>query len=130
MTVVKKSILGPPNPFDDGVQGVDAGVTIGDLTASPIGTATHGDEAAYRAAQARALGEKPGGSAGFGLAGSTDSGFSTYAGDGGPADRDGDTPGNASGYGKGIAGSMPLSTRPYNGSDTPSETSEYGKEIG
>lgn len=130
MTVKKLSSLGPANAFDDNAQNVQSGIKpSGDLVASPIGTATHGDEAAYKAAQARATGEKAGGSAGFGMAGDTDCSFSTYSGDGGPGDLDGDTASGTSGYGKGIAGEAPLSTSGYNSSDTPSETSEYGKEL-
>jgi len=128
MTVVKRSIFGAVNEFDD-KQSSPMTTPGSEPRASTIGTSTNGDEAAYKAARARALGEKPGG-AGFGLGGATDTGFSTYSGDGGPGDLDGDTASDTSGYGKGIAGEAPLSTSTYNGSDTPSETSEYGKEIG
>ena len=84
----------------------------------------HGDVGAFRRAQAAATGEKPGGSAGFGLQGDVDTDFSTKG------YNSSDTPGEDSEYGKGIAGTLPLSTAKYNSSDTPSETSEYGKGIG
>jgi hypothetical protein len=129
MTIKKLLNLGPVNPFEDASTNTDSGIApSGGLVASPIGTATHGDEAAYRAAQIRACGEKPGGSAGFGMTGELP--FSTYDGDGGPTDHDGDMASGTSGYGKGIAGEFPLVTKGYKSSDTGSDRSGYGKEIG
>lgn len=120
MTVTKRSILGAANPFDD-KQPSPMTTPGSEPSASTIGTSKHGDEAAFNSAKARALGEKPGGSAGFAL----------EAGDFRSAGYNGsDAPSETSEYGKGIAGEAPLSTSKYNGSDTPSETSEYGKTVG
>ena len=84
----------------------------------------HGDVASYQRVKAAATGEKPGGSAGFGLQGHVDASFST-------ADYNGsETGSDTSGYGQGIAGELPLSTSTFNGSDEPGEGSEYGKGIG
>lgn len=132
MTVTKRNLFGGQN-FDNGQPGVnqDNGQ---EPPASTIGTSVHGDAAAYTEACTRAVGEKPGGSAGFGLGGDTDTGFSTSSGDGGPGDLDGDTPSQAGpGGGKGIAGELPMVSEGFShggeSSDTGSDTSGYGKVL-
>ena len=78
MTVNKRNLFGASSPFDDGVPDPRA-VSGNAPSASHFGASTHGDESAFRSAQSRVTGEQPGGSAGFGIGGDTDSGFSTRA---------------------------------------------------
>lgn len=140
MTVNQRNIFGPNVPetpqnsaIYDGDMAPERQPTSGALD-TPI-SAGHGEAAAFRAAQARSSGEKPGGSAGFGLGGSTDTDFSTSRGDGGPGDLDGDMPSQGGpGGGKGIAGTDPMVSGGYSSQeqsdDTGSDTSGYGKAIG
>jgi hypothetical protein len=132
-----RSILGPVNPFDDKMDEVTethSGVPEPGANTSG-GLDTHlsrdrGEANAFRAAQKVATGEKPVAGSGFALTSNMDSGFSTMPGDGGPTDHDADTGSDTSGYGKGIAGSFPMSSAEHHSSDTGSNTSGYGKGLG
>ena len=74
----------------------------------------HGDlTAAYKASYARHSGgvidNTQQAAAGIGIGSSdSDTSFSTHGGDGGVGDLDGDPGSNSSGYGKGIAGELPM----------------------
>jgi hypothetical protein len=118
MTVMKRDILGSAGPT-----GIPTGE--GELSATPIGAAKFGDEAAFNSARVRSDGEKPGGSAGFGLgAGDTDFSTAKY--------NDSDTPSQIPGGGKDIdVGTLVQKNYGTQGQsgDTGSDTSGYGKVL-
>lgn len=135
MTVKKASILGPVNPFDTGTRAfTDTYSSAEDELSTSGGIDSHlsrdrGEVAAFRAAQTASTGERGEAGSGFALTSNMDSAFSTMPGDGGPTDRDGDTPSQMSGAGKGIAGEFPMTSARYKDSDTGSDSSGYGKTI-
>lgn len=132
MSINQRSILGPANPLDNGltnaaaVNGAQPVAPSDDQGSDAIGR--HGDlTASFKSSYSKHGGDKGDGSQGIPLGGGdTDYGFSTSSGDGGPGDHDGDTPSQpGSGFGKGIAGELPLVTRTSGDSG-----SGYGKTIG
>lgn len=117
MTVVKRSILEGSGDARD-IASADPATSgaLGDETA-------HGDVSSHAATQSRATGEQPGGSAGFGLGGDTDTGFSATG------YNDSDEPGQQ--FGKSEPGNLVIgdySTQGQSG-DSGSDTSGYGKVI-
>lgn len=127
MSINQRSILGPVNPLDNGlapasqVNGAEPMAPTDDQASDAIGR--HGDlTAAFKSSYSKHGGDKGDGSYGIPL-GSTgsDYGLNTSASPGS------DEPSGNSGYGKGIAGELPLVTRSTGGD---SGASGGGKSIG